>query len=292
MLRELIYNDLMARGKTEAIAKEWGAVAAELERVCGFKEKYARADVTAFLSHLRKRDILQSTIDKDLKAIKLLSQIQGWDFPKLSLRRVSPDEIRRTILSKDVIGGMITMGKQLLTDVELCYLALSTTYGLRRIEMMRLRPASFTPSTITVDTAKGGSKTTHLTPPEIAPYLPAFRCYKADSLTHMFHRIATKAGINTGAGYGWHSIRRSLATELVLAEASALNILRFIRWAEPSIKREFGMLAIYVKKDQERIDTEIFKMHPFLPYWGGSGGDCEPFSNRMQDSHLRWPAEA
>ena len=108
MLRELIYNDIMGRGKTEAIAKEWGAVAAEFERVCGFKEKYTRADVTAFLSHLRKRDILQSTIDKDLKAIKLLSQIQGWDFPKLSLRRVSPDEIRRTILSKDAIGSIIT----------------------------------------------------------------------------------------------------------------------------------------------------------------------------------------
>lgn len=85
----------------------------------------------------------------------------------------------------------------------------------------------------------------------------------------MFHRMAAKAGINTGAGYGWHSIRRSLATELVLAEASALNVLRFMRWAEPSIQPELGMLAIYVKQDQERIDEEIFKIHPFLPYWGG-----------------------
>lgn len=70
----------------------------------------------------------------------------------------------------------------------------------------------------------------------------------------MFHRMAAKAGINTGVGYGWHSIRRSLATELVLAEASALNVLRFMRWAEPSIQPELGMLAIYVKQDRERID--------------------------------------
>ncbi|GAJ21684.1 unnamed protein product, partial [marine sediment metagenome] len=88
--------------------------------------------------------MLQSTIDKDLKAIKLLAVIQGWAFPKLSLRRVSPDEIRRTILSKATIGSMITLGKQgLLNNTEVCYLALATTYGLRRVEMQRLNPSSF-----------------------------------------------------------------------------------------------------------------------------------------------------
>ncbi len=276
MLKELIYNDLIARGKTEAVAKEWGAVAAEFEKVCGEKESYSRADVTAFLAHLRKRGILQSTINKDLKAIKLLAEIQHWgagpegkDFPKLTLRRVSPDEIRRTILSKETIGTMITMGKQgLLKDTELCFLALATTYGLRRIEMTRLGSASFPDGKLIVDTAKGGSKTTHLIPPQIAPYLASFRHYEADSLTHMFHRMAGKCGIDTKAGYGYHSIRRSLATELILTDASALNVLRFMRWSDASTRGEFGMLAIYAKKDQARIDQQTFAMHPFLPYWG------------------------
>ena len=300
MLRDLVYNDLMARGKTEAIAKEWGAVAAEFERVCGFKEKYTRADVTAFLTHLRKRGLLQSTIDKDLKAIKLLAEIQHWgegpqgrDFPKLSLRRVSPDEIRRTILSKDAIGSMITLGRQLLSNTELCYLALATTYGLRRVEMVRLKPSSFSPpGTLTVHTAKGGAKTTHQLPPQIAPYLASFRHYEADSLTHMFHRIAGKLGIDTGSGYGWHSMRRSLITELILSDASALNVLRFMRFSDASARGEFGMLAIYAKKDQERIDREIFKIHPFLPYWGGIDGDCETFSTRVPNSELHRSLEA
>jgi len=269
MLRELVYSELMALGKTEAVAKEWGAVAAEFEQVCGEKKSYTRADLIAFLAHLRKRGLLQSTIDKDLKAIKLLAQIQGWEFPKLSLRRVSPDEIRRTILSKEAIGSLITLGTQgLLSDTELCYLALATTYGLRRVEMVRLKPSSFpNEHHLIVDTAKGGSKTTHLLPPQIVPYLASFRHYEADTLTHMFHRIAQKAGISTGAGYGWHSIRRSLATELTLSEASALNVLRFMRWSDASTRGEFGMLVIYAKKDQERIDEEIFKIHPFLGYW-------------------------
>ena len=280
MLRQFIYNDLMARGKTEAVAKEWGSVAAEFEQVCGFKDTYTRADLTAFLTHLRKRGILQSTIDKDLKAIKLLAEIQHWgegpqgtDFPKLSLRRVKPDEIRRTILSKQTIGSMITLGKQgLLKDIELCFLALATTYGLRRVEMVRLEPTSFRDEHLVVNTAKGGSKTTHLIPPQIATYLSCFRHYEADSLTHMFHRMARKCGLDTGAGYGWHSIRRSLATELILSEVSALNVIRFMRWSDASQRGEFGMLAIYAKKDQERIDDDIFKIHPFLSYWGQ--GDC------------------
>lgn len=273
-MRALIYNDLMARGKTEAIAKEWGAVAAEFEQVCGRKERYSRADITAFLAHLRKRGLAQTTINKDLKTIKLLAEIQGWPYPKLSLRRVRPDEIRRTILDKDVLGGIITLGKQgLLSHTELCYLALATTYGLRRIEMVRFTPDSFpNDHHLTVQTAKGGAKTTHLIPPQIAPYLASFRHYEADSLTHMFHRMARKCGLDTTAGYGWHSIRRTLTTELVLAEASTLNVLRFMRWSEASTRGEFGMLPIYARKDQERIDTEIFKMHPFLPYWGGD--DC------------------
>ena len=277
MLRQIIYNDLIARGKSEAVAKEWGAVAAEFEQVCGEKESYARVDVTAFLAHLRGRGILQNTIDKDLKAIKLLAEIQHWgegpqgkDFPKLSLKRVSPDEIRRTILSKETIGTMITLGKQgLLNNIELCFLALATIYGLRRVEMGRLKRSSFPDDAkLIIDTAKGGSKTTHLVPPEIAPYLSCFKHRGANSLTHMFHRIAGKCGIDTTAGYGYHSIRRSLATELILSEASALNVIRFMRWSDASTRGEFGMLAIYAKKNQGRIDEQIFREHPFLPYWG------------------------
>ena len=273
MLREIVYNELMGLGKTEAVAKEWGAVAAEFEQVCGYKENYTRADVIAFLAHLRKRGLLQSTINKDLKAIKVVARVQGWQFPKLPLRRVSPDEIRRTILSLETIGSIITLGKQgLLSDTELCYLALATTYGLRRVEMARLKPSSFPDKhRLIVETAKGGSKTTHLVPPQIAPYLGSFRHYEADSLTHMFHRIAGKVGLDIEAGYGWHSIRRGLTTELILSEASALNVLRFMRWADASTRGEFGMLAIYAKKDQVRIDKEIFKIHPFLSYWGEGG---------------------
>ena len=180
------------------------------------------------------------------------------------------DDIRRTILSKSIIGSMINMGRQgLLSDIELCFLALSTIWGLRRIEMVRLTPWSFLDDEhLIIDTAKGGARTTHLVPDVIVPYLKCFRHYEADSLTRFFHRMTAKCGIDTKAGYGYHSIRRALATELILAEASALNVLRFMRWSDASTRSEFGMLAIYARKDQERIDRDIYQMHPFLAFWG------------------------
>lgn len=178
-------------------------------------------------------------------------------------KRVSGDEIRLTILSKEAIGSMITLGKQgLLKNTELCYLALATTYGLRRVEMVRLNPSSFSGNHLIVDTALRGRKTIHLIPPQIVPYLGCFKHYEADSLTPMFHRMARKCGLDSGAGYGWHSIRRSLATELILSGVSMLNVVHFMRWSDASLKGKFGML------DGERIDEDIFKIHPFLQFWG------------------------
>ena len=49
-----------------------------------------------------------------------------------------------------------------------------------------------------------------------------------------------------------------------------MNVLRFMRWSEASIRGELGMLAIYARRDQERIDKEVFMMHPFLGFWGSS----------------------
>jgi hypothetical protein len=44
-----------------------------------------------------------------------------------------------------------------------------------------------------------------------------------------------------------------------------------MRWSDASLKGEFGMLAIYAKRNQEEIDMSIFKVHPFLPIWSEGG---------------------
>jgi hypothetical protein len=37
------------------------------------------------------------------------------------------------------------------------------------------------------------------------------------------------------------------------------------------MKGEFGMLAIYGKRNQEEVDRSVFKVHPFLSIWSEGG---------------------
>jgi hypothetical protein len=76
-----------------------------------------------------------------------------------------------------------------------------------------------------------------------------------------------------GQYYGWHSIRRALATELLMRDVSLINILRFMRWSDASLRGEFGMLVIYARRNQGEIDECVFKVHPFLASWRSGGSN-------------------
>jgi len=268
-LAEMIYNDLIGRrGSSHDTAQHWKTWTERFEQVCGTKEKYDRSDVVKFLAWERQQDFNENSIKTHLRPIKLLAQIQGWDFPKLSMRKVRPEDITRTMFTRAQVISLIQMGRQLLEPKELSWLALATTYGLRREELGKPSPPEITDGKIHIHTVKGGPPTTHLIPPEIVSYLEHYHPYSTDYMSHRFLQILYKTGVKVGAGYGWHSIRRSLATELLLSEASALNITRFMRWSDTTVQKEFGMLAVYAQKDQARIDQQIFRIHPFLPYWG------------------------
>jgi hypothetical protein len=91
-------------------------------------------------------------------------------------------------------------------------------------------------------------------------------------MSFMFQRIVNKLDIALPKeNYGWHAIRRSLATELLYRDVSLINVVRFMRWSDGSLKGDFGMLAIYGKRNQEEVDRSVFKVHPFLPIWSEGG---------------------
>lgn len=268
-LAKKIYEDLKGRrGSSHDTAKHWQTWTERFEEVCGIKESYDRDDLIKFLAWEREQGFAESSIKVHLRPIKLLAQIQGWPFPKLTFKKTRAGDVSRSIFTRDQVISLIQMGKKLLDDKELAWLAVSSTYGVRREELASTSPPVIKDGTITINTVKGGPKTTHLVPPEIAPYLEHYQAYSKDYMSHRFLKILEKTGIKVGAGYGWHSIRRSLATELLLSEVSALNISRFMRWSDSTLMQEFGMLTIYAQKDQARVDNQIFRIHPFLPYWG------------------------
>lgn len=263
-LGQLVYEDLIARGKREATARQWRSMAVRFAECCGIKETYERSDVVKFLASLRAEGFRESTLAVAMRPIKLLAQIQGWDFPHLSMPKVRESDITRPIFSFEDVSFMIRRGRQVLPARLLAYLALSTTYGLRREELCTLGDIG---QTVTVNTVKGGLVTTHLVPPEIKPYIKAYRRAEKRYMTKLFQKMVEDLGFIGLANYGWHSIRRALVTELVNRDVSLLNIMRFMRWSDASLRGQFNMVSVYAARKQETIDRSIFEVHPFLSVW-------------------------
>lgn len=267
-LAEMVYEDLMARGKDVETARQWYRWVSRFVGICGEKDDYDRSDVIKFLAALREMGFKQNSINTMVRPVKLLCQIQGWSdgFPRVGMVKVRESDIKRSVFSSDEVCQMIRRGKAVLNGRELAYLALSTIYALRREELTNLE---IDDGTLKVDTVKGGVVTIHVIPDGIKPYLIGYETSGVRHMSFVFQRMMRKLGVvMNGDSYGWHSIRRALVTELVSEDAPLLNIVRFMRWSESSLIREFGMVVIYAQRDQEKIDRAIFEVHPFLPIWG------------------------
>jgi integrase len=267
---QLVYHDLIARGRKVETARRWRSLVQKFEACCGIKGSYNRADVVKFIAELRKEGMKQSSINSRLKALRLLCQIQNWDggFPRLAMPKIKDSEVNRPSFSVDEVVYIISKAKEVCNERELSFIAAASVYGLRREEIGTLEVSD---GHVKVNTAKDGEVAFQIIPDAIKDYMKGYRaCNDVRYMTRVFHRIMSKVGLEVNRGYGWHSIRRALATELVLRDISALNILRFMRWSDASMKGEFGMLVIYVRCEQDKIDKSIFEVHPFLSVWSGS----------------------
>jgi hypothetical protein len=266
---ERVYMDLVGRGKDVETARRWRQLTMKFEVCCGTKTEYEREDVIRYLCSLREKGYRQSSIDVMVRPVKLLAQIEGWSFPRLAMPKVRDADVSRPMLSREEVCEMVKRGKQVLSAREPAYLAFSTTYGLRREELTDLTRID---GKVTVDTVKGGRVTTHVVPDEIKPFLVGYERTGVKYMSLVFRRIMEKVDVALPeANYGWHAIRRALATELLYRDVSLINVLRFMRWSDGSMKGELGMLAIYGKRKQEEVDASVFRVHPFLPTWSEGG---------------------
>ena len=267
---ELVFDDLIARGKQIETAKRWRALVQRVEACCGIKNSYDRADVIKFIAELRKEGMKQNSINARLKALRLLCQIQNWDggFPRLVMPKVKNSEVNRPLFTTDQVVHIITRAKDVCNERELAFLAAASVYGLRREEIGTLEVRD---GVVNVNTAKGGEVTFQIVPDAIKDYIKGYRGSKdVRYMTRVFQNIISKVGLEVNRGYGWHSIRRALATELALRNVSAINILRFMRWSYAGLQGELGMLAIYAQRNQAEIDKCIFRVHPFLSAWSAN----------------------
>ncbi|MCK4786917.1 MAG: hypothetical protein KAV87_24380 [Desulfobacteraceae bacterium] len=231
-------------------------------------EQWDRALVIRFLKRLDDEGYAKGTQHNVFWITKRVfdaAQVP-WPMGKRGAPKVQASDVVKPALDIDELRVMIETAKhgKLETD-QACFLALSTTYGLRREELVRIQPGdvNYKMETVYVRTCKGGIERDQALAAEIAPFLEKHdfnREYSLFDMSRIYLEIEERAGLSHVDGAGWHSPRRTLDTALVQWDYIHCKI--FLRW-----KLTGDMALAYVTLNPLKVDREVFEVHPFLPFW-------------------------
>lgn len=247
--------------------------------------KFDKGVVNNYLLHLKHtHKYSDGTIDFAFRVARTLLKRNSidWPFARGEGPQIREDSIKAPALDPDIIGEMVQAIKKDGEPDEKAFLAISTIYGTRRIEMVELstEDVNIKGRTIHIATVKHGRERTHIIPEEIAPYLELYSFDNKRSEFELFtlwYRIEYKIGLEHTDQVGWHSIRRTLDT-LLLDHLPDTVVMSFLRWkqrtsssmpfrysAQRFVGRE-GTTTKVVGKAKD-VDSKVFEIHPFLEYW-------------------------
>ena len=255
------------------------------------KEKYRRAfrkvsimldfspdSIRAFLASLRREGQERSMRFYYFFMKSLVKNVLGGEW-KLGRTDIppEPEELNRPILKAEQINDMIMKLKKRAEryplGTDLTRFAISTVYGARRIELAELDKDSINleEKVLRIRTRKHGEFRTHILADEIIPYLrpERLRPVSVGRMSTIFNTMAKFCRMKLALGYGWHSIRRRLATYFDDCRVSEKDIFTFMRWRRRKtiLDRYIVRTPLETETTRAQVDMEMFKIHPFLPIW-------------------------
>lgn len=205
-----------------------------------------------------------------------------WPFRRGESPVIKEDNILAPALHPQTLGRIITAVRDSGEPPTRAFLALSTTYGLRKTELVGLngQDIRLKDQTIHIATAKHGRERTHLIPDAIVPFLKGFDFGETRSDNYIFslwYQVEQSIKMKHTAQVGWHSVRRSLNTMLlrVLPEATVMSFLRWKQRTSSHMPYRYSA-QVFVAEEGETtevvgdaldVDNEVFRVHPFLEYW-------------------------
>jgi integrase len=253
---------------------------------------FSREKISSYMDHLRKqhsyRDgsvnfafrVIRTMFNRNETILK--AEGYEWPFRRGESPSIREDKVEAPALHPITIGKAIAAVKADGSPEEKAFLALSSTYGLRRVEMVELEASDIRlkDRNIHIATAKHGRERTHLIPEAIIPYLSGYDFNQVRSENFLFtlwYRIEIRIGLAHTHKVGWHSIRRSLNT-ILLRRLSEATVMSYLRWKQrTSSHMPFRYSAIkFVGEEGEStevvgdaldVDNQVFEVHPFLDFW-------------------------
>ena len=239
-------------------------------------------DLRRFFLDRKSDGISASTRSLQFVQLRKLFEANSWKWPfTKDDRPVVEDEPNAPAFSPDEVLRLIA-NRDKYTPQENFYLVLAVTYGLRREEIARITPRDIKENSIIINVAKMKKKVMREQPiPEqIKPILAAWkpRVRRTGAISYCFHKIMVKSGIGDRKGWGFHSLRRTMFTMLMVNLAKEGYQLSwaadYLRWSKKSIGMTFmgaSMAGIYahpevLSDDRMQVDRicQRLDIHPFL----------------------------
>ena len=248
------------------------------------KGDFEREKIDKYLAHLRRQKYSDGSINLMFRIVRTLFSRNDleWPYNRGESPQIREDKIQAPALDPDVIGEMISKIKKEGDPDEKAFLAISTTYGTRRIEMVEIsgEAVNIRDRTLHIVTAKHGRERTHMIPDAIVPYLGTydFGAKRSESeLFNLWYRLEYRIGLGHINQVGWHSVRRTLDTQL-LDQLPEATVMSFMRWKQRtssnmayrySAQRFVGRKGVSTKVvgAARDVDTKVFEVHPFLEFW-------------------------
>jgi len=232
----------------------------------------------------RKEGINERTLRKEFVHLKKLYLSNHWDWPFTRDDMPQPKEAATApAFTLEEITTLIR-AREKYSKAESFYLAVSTTWGPRREEILNIKRRDYDSEVITIRLAKrrtGEKLIRHIIPEEIKSILFDYhpRLKTAVSLSYAFQAILLKSGLGKKEGYGFHSVRRSLRTLLewnLAKDGLPLSLVAdFMGWSPAAKGIVYGgaaMLGVYshseiLSSDPLGIDKLVLEHHPFVSLW-------------------------
>ena len=240
------------------------------------------SDFRRYFMKRRDKGTSERTLRKEFFCLKKLAVANNWSWPFTSDDTPYPEDEPRAPVFLPAQVEQLIKARAKLSRGERFFLAVATTWIVRREELSRIKKRDYDGETFVINTAKQGRKVKHLIPDALKPIFADYRPKELSpqALSEMLQRICAKAGLKHRKGYGWDSIRYRLNTLLkdVCLPQNGLNpslLNDYAHWKQSAGGRymETDMTEHYrhpeiLDTDPYGLDKVIYSVHPFLPLWG------------------------
>jgi len=233
-----------------------------------------------YLAWRRKKGISQGTLRKEFWALRKLAKANKWPWELESDVAPAPKKKPKDNLIKPADIEKLIAAQHKYSKAERFYLAIATTYIVRRVALSSIKKRDYDNSTTIIRPRKEGRPIRHLIPDVLKPIFGDYRARECTgtALSAMFHRIAVKADLNLNQGVAWDAIRD--CQKKVLWDACVANRI------DPKMVTEYAGLSKEQRrrestnsetgghdhteilcKDPGYVSLQIHKIHPWLPVW-------------------------